>query len=118
MRSAKEVLNDHLNLSKSGSLEEDFKRNYAEDVILLTSYGTYRGYEGLKKLMDILMKELPDPSFDYKNILVEEEVGFLEWSGSSKKAKVEDGADSYVIRDGRIIAQTIHYTVQPKDGTE
>ena len=118
MRSAREVLDDHLDLSKSGSIEEDLKRNYAEDVILLTSYGTYRGYEGLKKLMDILMKELPDPSFDYKNILVEGDVGFLEWSGSSKKAKVEDGADSYVIRDGRIIAQTIHYTVKLKDGTE
>jgi hypothetical protein len=118
MRSAKEVLDDHLNLSKNGSIEEDLKRNYAEDVILLTTYGTYHGHEGLKKLMDILVKELPEQTFDYKNILVEGEVGFLEWSGSSEKAKVEDGADSYLIRDGRIIAQTIHYTVTPKDGSQ
>jgi hypothetical protein len=118
MRTTKEVLDDHLNLSKNGTIEEDLERNYAQDVILLTSYGTFHGHEGLKNLMDILNKELPDGSFEYKNVLVEGEVGFLEWSGSSKETKVEDGADSYVIRDGRIIAQTIHYTVTPKDGSQ
>lgn len=118
MRKAKEVLEDHLNLSKSGTIEDDLKRNYAEDVLLLTTHGTYKGHEGLKKLMDMLNKELPSASFEYKNFLVEDEVGFLEWSGNSKKAKVEDGADSYVVRDGRIVAQTIHYTVTLKNGSE
>lgn len=32
----------------------------------------------------------------------------------SDKVKVEDGADSYLIRDGRIIAQTIHYRLIEK----
>jgi hypothetical protein len=27
---------------------------------------------------------------------------------------IRDGADSYVIRDGKIVAQTIHYTVEPR----
>jgi hypothetical protein len=26
---------------------------------------------------------------------------------------VEDGADSFLIQDGKIVAQTIHYTVTP-----
>jgi hypothetical protein len=118
MRTAKEVLEDHLNLSKHGTIEEDLKRNYAEDVLLLTTHGIYKGHEGLKKLMEMLRKEVPDASYEYKKFLQEGEVGFLEWSCFSKKAKVEDGADSYIIRDGRIVAQTIHYTVTPKDGPE
>jgi hypothetical protein len=40
-------------------------------------------------------------------------VCFLEWTARSDEAKIEDGADSFCIRDGRIVAQTIHYTVQP-----
>lgn len=115
MRTTKEVLKDHLQLSKSGTVEEDLKRNYSEDVVMLTSFGTYKGYEGMRELASILREELPDASFEYKNFLVEEEVGFLEWSASSKDTKVEDGADSYVVRDGLIVAQTIHYTVVPKD---
>lgn len=68
--------------------------------------------------MDLLNKELPDASFEYKKFLVEDEVGFLEWSGDSKKAKVEDGADSYVVRNGLIIAQTIYYTVTAKTSSD
>lgn len=113
MRTAKEILEDHLSLSKNGTVEEDFKRNYAKNVILLSSYGIYRGYEGVKELAEILRKELPNASFEYKKVLVEGEVGFLEWTASSEKAKVEDGADSYIIRNGRIVVQTIHYTVTP-----
>jgi hypothetical protein len=33
MRTAKEVLEDHLNLSKNGAIEEDLKQNYAEEVL-------------------------------------------------------------------------------------
>lgn len=44
-------------------------------------------------------------------MLVAGEMAFLEWTAASKKAIVEDGADSYLIRDGRIVAQTIHYTI-------
>lgn len=41
------------------------------------------------------------------------EVGFLEWTAEADGGRVDDGADSYVIRNGRIVAQTIHYTVTP-----
>jgi hypothetical protein len=118
IRTAKEVLDDHLHLSKEGSVEEDVKRNYAEDVLILSSYGIYRGHKGLEELAEILQLELPDAIFEYNNILVEGEVGFLEWSGFSRNAQVKDGADSYVIRDGLIVAQTIHYTVTPKNNID
>jgi hypothetical protein len=115
MRTSEEVLQDHLDLSKKGSLEDDLTRNYAEDVLLLTTYGIFRGHNGLQKLARILRKEVPDATFEYNKVLVEGEMGFLEWSASSKNVKVKDGADSYVIRDGVIVAQTIHYTVTPID---
>lgn len=114
MRTAKEILEDHLKLSKEGTVEEDLKRNYAEDVKLLTTYGNFEGHEGMRILADKLKHQLPEASFEYKNVLIQGEIGFFEWTGYSKNKKVEDGADSYVIRDGRIVAQTIHYTVSQK----
>lgn len=39
------------------------------------------------------------------------EVAFLEWSGVSAENSVHDGADSFVVCDGRIRYQTIHYSV-------
>lgn len=111
MRKTQEVLEDHLYFSKKGSVEEDLERNFSKDVKLLTTYGIYRGHKGVQELAKILQEELPQASFKYKNFLVEGEVGFLEWSGYSREKKVEDGADSYLVRGGLIVLQTIHYTV-------
>jgi hypothetical protein len=37
-------------------------------------------------------------------------VAFLEWAHEDDKIKVRDGADSYLIDGGKIVAQSIHYT--------
>jgi hypothetical protein len=41
---------------------------------------------------------------------------FLEWTVDSGPFRVCDGADSYLIEDGKIKAQTIHYTVSDEQG--
>lgn len=111
-RSAREVLDDHLQKSQYGCVEADLAHNYAPDIVVLAGDGVYRGYEGMRKLAQRLRDELPNAVFEYRTVLVEEDVGFLEWSGHGGNAHVHDGADSFVIRDGKIVAQTIHYTVE------
>lgn len=115
-RAPAEVLDDHLRESQHGTVEDDLARNYAEDLVVLTASGVFRGHDGLRQLAQRLREELPEAVFEYKNLLVEGELGFLEWSARGSGAEVEDGADSYLIRDGRIVAQTIHYTVIPSNG--
>jgi hypothetical protein len=44
---------------------------------------------------------------------VEDGIGLLEWTAQSPGGSVSDGVDSYVVRDGLIQAQTIHYTLTP-----
>lgn len=112
-RSPQEVLDDHLRESQDGSIENDLARNYSEDLVILTGRGVYRGHAGLRQLAGFLRNELPEGRFEYRTRLVEGEVGFLEWSGYPAVAQVDDGADSYLIRDGPIVVQTIHYTVKP-----
>jgi hypothetical protein len=113
-RSPREVLEYHLRLAAAGEIETDLARNFSEDVVLLTGCGVFRGIQGVRDKAQLLAKQLPGGRWTYRTILVEEELGFLEWSGEAESgARVEDGADSYLIRDGRIRAMTIHYTVQP-----
>lgn len=113
IRTTQDVFDDHLWQSNHGTIEEDFARNYADDVVLLTGEGIYYGFDGLNQLNQLLMQALPGAHFDYYNRLVSGEMAFLEWGTQTEKSQVKDGADSYLIRNGRIIAQTIHYTVQP-----
>jgi hypothetical protein len=44
------------------------------------------------------------------------EQAFLEWAYEDENVRVREGADSYLIENGKIVAQTIHYTVEQKQG--
>lgn len=113
-RSAREVLEDHLELARTWDFETDLERNFTEEIVLMTSYGIYRGIDGLKAKVDLLAEQMPGGVWTYHNIMVEGKLGFLEWSGVAENgARVEDGADSYLIEDGKIRAMTIHYQVLP-----
>ena len=39
----------------------------------------------------------------------------LEWSAAGHDTRIVDGVDSYLIEDGLIKAQTIHYRVQSRE---
>lgn len=79
---------------------------------MLCTNGVFRGHAGLREVPERLRVELPDATFTYRTVVVPDDIGFLEWEATSPAGTVRDGADSYVVRDGRIVAQTIHYTIQ------
>jgi hypothetical protein len=112
-RTAQEVLDDHLSMSLSGDVEDDIERNYAHDVTIISNWGIERGHAGVRRMAQLLESQLPEYSFSYTMRLVEGELGMLEWSATPTAGSVDDGVDSYVIRDGRIQGQTIHYTLTP-----
>lgn len=108
-----QVLDEHLEWSRSGC-EDDFMRSYREDSFLIMPNGVRRGLDGIRACYRQLKKDLPNARYTYKVRVVEKDVGFLEWSADSDTNTVADGADSYVICNGYIRAQTIHYTLIPK----
>jgi hypothetical protein len=110
-RSAEEVFEDHLRLAGEHRFEEDIARNVSPDCVVLERTGIYRGHDGVRKLAERLADELGDAPYRYTNRLVEGRVAFLEWTAEAPHARVRDGADSFLIEDGWIVAQTIHYTV-------
>lgn len=114
IRTTEEVINDHLRLRKEGKWEEDIKKNYAKNCVILSSFGIFRRQSSAKKSTLLLHKHLPEGSYTYKKVVIEDPIGFLEWTGTSEKARVDDGADSFYILKGRIQVQTVHYTPVPK----
>jgi hypothetical protein len=112
-RTPTEVLEDHLALAAAGDWETDIERNVADDIVVLTGFGVFEGRDQVRLLAELLDAQLPNARFEYTAVVVRGDVGFLEWRADADGARVRDGADSFVIRDGRIVAQTIHYTVLP-----
>jgi hypothetical protein len=122
-RTAQEVLDDHLNVTEHfgaegdwrSIVEEDIRRNISRDIVILINRGTFRGHEGVRRLASMLGEELTEQRwFEYTYRAVEGRMAFLEWAYEDDNVRVRDGADSYLIEAGEIVAQTIHYTVEQK----
>ncbi len=124
-RTAREVLDDHLDIANQWGgesferiLEEDIRRNVSEDIVILINRGIFRGHEGVRELARMLAEELPEHrAFGYDHVSAEGRMALLEWTYEDDHVRVADGVDSYLIEDGKIVGQTIHYTVETK-GTE
>jgi hypothetical protein len=112
-RSPREVLDDHLALAAAGDWVTDLERNVADDVVVLTGFGVFEGRDQVRVLAELLDAQLPHARFEYTTVALRGDVAYLEWRADADGARVRDGADSFVIREGRIVAQTIHYTVEP-----
>jgi hypothetical protein len=114
VRSTREVFDEHLAFADRGEVEEDLARNYHQDCVILIGSGEYRGNAGARQLAARLSWEMPEAKFEYITRMVSGRFAFLEWTGTSRISSVTDGVDSFVIEHGKIVAQTIHYTVISK----
>lgn len=112
-RTPGEVFEDHLRLAGEHRFDEDIERNVSPDCVILERRGIFHGREGARALARLLAQELPEAPYVYVNRLIEGRVAFLEWTAEAARTRVRDGADSFVIENGWIAAQTIHYTVEP-----
>ena len=108
------MVKDHLALRKIGDLETDLARNFAADCLLLSNHGVFRGRDGMREAAGMLNHQLGKATFDYHEVLTSDAIGFLQWSASGSRGSVHHGANSYVVRDGRIVAMTAHYRVESR----
>jgi hypothetical protein len=127
-RTAQEVLDEHLKLSNEWKNEEEMwrnfsenlRRNFSEDCVILTNRGVFRGHQGIRELVEMESAQMIGAemarggSFRYITRVVEGRMGFLEWAYEDANIRISDGADSYLIESGKIVAQTIHYTTEKK----
>lgn len=110
-RSTEEVLDDHPRCRSAGDIERDLERNYATDVVILSSTRAAEGHDAARWFHAILRNHVPgDFEFPVKHI--RGPYAFIEWRAREPGRSDEDGADSFVIENGRIVLQTIHYTLQ------
>jgi hypothetical protein len=108
-RPTREVFEDHLRLRLAGKLEEDLQRNYAPDVVLLTSNSNARGHDALRMSARRLSQQLPGARFEIVSKQVDGRFALLIWKATSDRFDALAGADSFVVEDGLIRLQTIHY---------
>jgi ketosteroid isomerase-like protein len=103
-----EVFEHHGQAVDAGDVEE-ILRDYAEDSVLLTPEGVFRGPRAMRPVFERLVTELLPPGesrFEMEQMAIEGDLVYIVWNSSSPRAEVSLGTDTFVVREGKIVAQT------------
>ena len=112
-RDSREVFRSHLELRAAGELDRDLEENYHPDVVVMTARQVLRGHDGVRESAHLLWRAVAEAgSYVYESVLCEDRMALLEWKATTDEITVQCGVDSYLIEDGLITAQTIHYRVE------
>jgi ketosteroid isomerase-like protein len=113
-QSTQEVFNHHMDAFLRRDLA-DLASDFHEQSILIASMGIkVVGIEAVKEVYKGFFESLEEgTSFTTKQVVVEGDIVFLEWTAESASSSINDGVDTFVIRDGKIHAQTAKFNFTP-----
>ncbi|PYX26795.1 MAG: nuclear transport factor 2 family protein [Acidobacteria bacterium] len=83
--------------------------DYAEDAVLITPDGLLKGRAEIRSLFTKIFVSMFPPkstSLSLAKQIVEGELAYILWSGSSSLYSAAFATDTLVIRGGKIVAQT------------
>jgi len=112
---AKDVLEHHLKCFGAGDLK-GILSDYAPGAVLFTSDGPLKGADAIRSLFQTMITEFEKPgaAFSLKQQFVEGDYAYILWSAETADNVYEAGTDTFVIRDGKIVAQSFTGDITPK----
>jgi hypothetical protein len=113
--SANRVIEHHLKCFGEGDLE-GILADYAPGAVLFTPGGPLRGEDALRPLFQAMIAEFrkPGAAFNLKQQFIEADYGYILWTAESADNVYELGTDTFVVQDGKIVAQSFTSKMSPK----
>ena len=113
--SAKEVVEQHLKYFREGDLK-GILADYAPGAVFFTPDGALRGVDEIRPLFQAMIAEFQKPgtAFNMKHQFVEGDYAYILWTAETADNVYELGTDTFVVRDGKIVAQSFTRKITPK----
>ena len=115
MASTKDVLNHHLKCFGEGDLE-GILSDYALGATMFTPDGPLKGTDAMRPLFQSMIAEFgkPGATFTMRQQSVEGDYGYIVWTAETADNVYEVASDTFVVRDGKIVAQSFAGKITPK----
>jgi hypothetical protein len=115
MTSTKNVIEHHLKCFGEGDLK-GVLADYAPGAVLFTPDGPRRGVDEIRPLFQAMFAEFgkPGAAFDLKQQFIEADSAYILWTAQTADNVYELGTDTFVVRDGMIVAQSYTSKLTPK----
>ena len=114
-KQTEETLLKHLQAFGSGDVDAILS-DYEDAAVLIMPDGPLRGRAEIRSGFESLLEDLPPGSttMEVSKQIVEGEIAYIVWSGESEKVKIPFATDTFVVRDGKIVAQTFTPQMEEK----
>ena len=113
--STSDVLDRHLNSFFKYDLD-GILADYSSDAILFTPAGPLKGPAAIKPLFQTLVSEFEKPgsSFMIQHRSIEGDHGYILWTAETADNSYQFATDTFVVRNGKIVAQSFAAKIAPK----
>ena len=115
MTSTKDIVDHHLKAFSEGDLN-GLLSDYAPSVVFFTPQGTLRGSDAIKPMFQAIIAEFSKPgaTFTMKHQFVEGDYAYILWTAETADNIYELRTDTFVVQNGKIIAQSFAGKITPK----
>ena len=115
MKSTKDVLDHHLKAFGERNLQGVLS-DYAPGAVFFAPHGPLRGPDAIRPLFQAMIAEFAKPgaAFSMKQQVVEGDYAYILWTAETADNVYELGTDTFVVQDGKIVAQSFTGKITPK----
>lgn len=115
MPTTNEVLDQHLKSFGDNDLD-GLLADYTSDAVLFMAGRTLKGPGAIKPFFQALVSEFAKPgaSFSMRQQCVEGDYAYILWSAETADNSYEAATDTFVVRNGKIVAQSFAAKITPK----
>jgi ketosteroid isomerase-like protein len=96
---------------------EAIMADYAKDAVLVSADGPLKGHAQIRSMFEKVLANMFPPTSTSLNLakrVVEGEIAYILWSGSSSFYNAAFATDTFVMHDGKIVAQTFAAQLEKK----
>ena len=115
MPTTQDVLDRHLKSFGENDLD-GVLADYSSDAVLFIPGKSLRGPDAIKPFFQAFLSEFAKPgaSFSMREQWVEGDYAYVLWSAETADNSYEAATDTFVVQNGRIVAQSFAAKITPK----
>ena len=115
MASTNEIVNHHVTCCGESDLE-GILADYAPGAVLFAPDGPLKGADAMRPLFQAMFAECGKRGavLSMKQQSVDGDYAYIVWSAETADDVYEVGSDTFVVRDGKIVAQSLAAKITPK----
>jgi ketosteroid isomerase-like protein len=115
MATTQNILDQHLKSFADNDLN-GVLADYSSDAVFFIPGASLKGPDAIKPFFEAFLSEFAKPgaSFTLRQQSVDGEHAYILWSAETADNSYEAATDTFVVRDGKIVAQSFAAKITPK----